>query len=185
MTSTLQAFTRGTDLARTGVLSAPASNARVLEQLRALHPVTRDALDRVRRCATCALPYRERDNIGRWECYFHMGVFDRDGTERWACCGRRLRECGCRRCDHSETPHSLARVALELPEWADGWVLQPVPADAIANSMVTDAWVIWDIRAPEDRAADPDEEKRYRNWVSRRRRLIARGDYMIRWEEMK
>jgi hypothetical protein len=179
--SVLRTFTQGGRLTSAGPLTAPTSNSRVLEQMRTIHPATYADLDRVRRCATCTLEYRERENIGTWRCWFHFGVFDAADTERWRCCGRRRHENGCRRCDHVERElgaSALDRVATEVPEWASTWVT-PSLSDAVANDRVSDAWVIWDIRSPADRRSE-HEEQRYREWVTRRRRLIARGDYVVR-----
>jgi len=71
-------------------------------------------MDRRRRCLKCGVNYREINNLGKWSCRQHPGVWN-DGVpgiyydkDRYDCCGNQKRfgapldPTGCIRADHTE-----------------------------------------------------------------------------------
>ena len=161
------------------VATDTARLARVHEQLRAVHALTRASLvEQEHVCAACGKRFHEATNIGQWQCWMHTGSLD-PSTRRWWCCGRGERLCGCQPCDHrAGTPWPIdEKHALELPTWAESWIRAPLLAAVDTDGTAVDAgWVVMDIRVPEDRRSDA-EETLYRQWVERNRRFVMRVRY--------
>jgi hypothetical protein len=116
--------------------SDPELRRRLNQSLRDAHRHTIADLQRERRCGLCHRRYRERANIGQWECARHTGEITVSwGLQStmpsylqstmlyvWSCCGKNSWGRGCTPCDHSEatvsgTVCSVASVPrfLQLP----------------------------------------------------------------------
>jgi len=73
-------------------------------------------MDEIQLCRNCGLEYTERENLGKWHCWFHPAPFnsEQDGynyaRDQYDCCGRMrtrgtLSARGCVRTHHNASPN--------------------------------------------------------------------------------
>lgn len=155
-----------------------------------LHRYIRDAhrhtiadLRRPRTCVLCKMQYRERENIGQWQCSYHPGRMGLacsrpsdgylNGTlfQVWSCCGKDNWARGCTRCDHADeqfgpsicilatVPQFLLALKSEQPKDAALCVVAPRPVTIVDGP--SSAWICPDIRNERD-IRNELEERHYR-----------------------
>lgn len=74
-----------------------------------------------RACTRCGLPYKERDNVGQWNCKKFHALFNWTGPrdDKYKCCGRPVAPCfvwdGCVRADHIDEEIERTRPTKIAP----------------------------------------------------------------------
>lgn len=77
-------------------------------------------LNRERLCERCGFIYKERANIGQWQCRKYHALFNYTPPQgpTYKCCGRALGEDGCVAADHHDRLHERTEPTRVAPHTA-------------------------------------------------------------------
>lgn len=73
--------------------------------------------DKVFKCSLCKNLFTINSSFGKHECHSHFGYkdFSIPGTPKWSCCGKKLSEMGCMKCDHFPSSLNSSKYATSTP----------------------------------------------------------------------
>lgn len=173
----IQSFARNRPLQGAESASVVASTADRTAMFLRANPITVEWLDREKQCVRCRKMFRERDNIGAWQCNDHLEPISRDPQRplvEWrACCRRPPLSAGCRPADHIAEGDVGRSLYIRVVDGFAGYLAAPQ-----ADAVVTVAPAKYDdLTCEEDRSKGGDV---YEQWAAKHCKIMRRCDNLLR-----